>query len=63
MKIEVNTASSKQEAIPEIGRESKTLYYLIIGEGKEQVYINIGEKTYKGVVKLLIEKQTGKIGK
>lgn len=63
MKIEIKIASSKQESIPEIGRESKTLYYLILGEGKEVVYINIGEKTYNGVKELLAEKQVLKSGK
>lgn len=49
----VKTAESKQAAIPELGRDAKSLYYVIIGEGDERVIMNVGEKTFKGVNELL----------
>ena len=52
MKLEVKTTQSNQEAIPEIGKVAKSLYYLIIGEGEDKVIINVGEKTYNSVTKL-----------
>lgn len=53
MKQEITTAKSKQEAIPEIGKKEATLYYLIIGEKEDKIVINVGEKTYNGVQKLI----------
>lgn len=49
MKLEVKAATSTQTAIPELGKAEKKLYYLIIGEGAQQVVINVGEKTYTAV--------------
>lgn len=49
----VTTATSVQTAIPTLKREEKTLYYLVVGEEPEQVIINVGEKTYIGVKKLI----------
>lgn len=34
-------------------QKEKTLNYLIIGEGEEAVIINVGEKTYESVKKLV----------
>lgn len=56
MKIQVTT--STQSAIPEINREQKTMYYLIIGDGMDKAVINVGEKTYHTVGKLLANEQT-----
>lgn len=53
MKIEVNVAMTTQSAIPELGQAEKKLYYLIIGEKPEQTILNVGEKTYNGVAKIL----------
>lgn len=58
MKLEIKTARSEQTAIPELNKESKTLYYLIIGEGTEKIILNIGEKTYTGVQKLTENEKT-----
>lgn len=57
MKIEVKTAQSTQTAIPELGRAEKKMYYLIIGEGDDKAEINIGQKTYEKVAKLIKAKQ------
>ena len=39
--------------MPELGREEKTLYWLIIGEGEEKYALNVGEKSYEEVNKLI----------
>lgn len=51
--MKVTTAKSEQSAIPEIGREAKTLYYIIMEEGEDKIIINVGEKTYNGVKNLV----------
>lgn len=52
--LTVKLATSKQEAIPEIGKKASTLNYLIlINEKEEKVIINVGEKTYLSVSNLL----------
>ena len=38
-------------ALPELGREEKTMYWLIIGEGKEKYALNVGKKSYEKVTK------------
>lgn len=54
VKKTVNTAETIQVAIPELNKAAKKLYYLIIGDTpEERVVINIGEKTYIGVNKLI----------
>ena len=45
--------------MPELGREEKTLYWLIIGEGEEKYAMNVGKKSYNEVNKL-IEKEAEK---
>lgn len=57
MKHTVKRAKSTQSAISEIGREEKSLYYLIIGEGDNKVIINIGEKTYEKIGTLVEEEK------
>lgn len=52
MKHEIKTVKSEQSAIPELSKEAKTLYYVIIGEGEKQVVIGIGEKNYKAIQEL-----------
>lgn len=52
-KINVNVAEATQTAVPELGKEAKKMYYLIIGEENNKVIINVGEKTYAGVASLL----------
>lgn len=49
----VDVARSTQSAIPELGQAEKTLYYLVIGEGDKKIVINVGEKTYSKVAKLI----------
>ena len=45
--------------MPELGREEKTMYWLIIGEGEEKYAMNVGKKSYNEVNKL-IEKEAEK---
>lgn len=52
MKHEIKVAMQEQAAIPEIGREAKTLYWLIIGEGEDKITINTGKATYDKIKKL-----------
>lgn len=53
MKLEIKTAKSVQNAIPELKREERTLYFLVIGNDDGIVTMNIGEKTYNSIEKLL----------
>lgn len=43
--------------------ETKTLYYLTIGEGDNLLQINVGEKTYEAVQKINTETKPKKDGK
>lgn len=52
MTTTVTVAKATQSAIPEMGREEKTLYYLIVGEGENKVVINTGEKNYEAIKNL-----------
>lgn len=52
MKLEIKVAKTTQTAIPEMGRPEKHLYFLIIGEGENQITINVGPKTYESIQKL-----------
>lgn len=56
--MKISVAKSTQTAIPELGREEKTLYYLVVenSTGKGQV-LNVGEKTYKGVQELIAQEE------
>lgn len=60
MKQEVTTAKSTQSAMPELGIEEKTLYYLVIGESPNSVKLNIGKKTYNAVKSLTEKKEAHK---
>lgn len=60
--LKVQTANTVQMAIPALKREEKTLYYLIIGEGDDQVVINVGDKTYKSVENLLKKEEVMSVG-
>lgn len=53
MKLEIKTAKSTQSAVPELKREEKTLYFLIIGNEDAIVTLNVGEKTYNSITKLI----------
>lgn len=53
MQTNVDVAKATQTAIPELDMAEKNLYYLIIGEGEKKVQINVGEKTYTSVAKLI----------
>ena len=57
MLVEVNVAKATKTAIPELGKNEKTLHYLIIGTGEKKTVINVGEKTYNSVEKMLHVKQ------
>ena len=54
-KIEVNTA--KQTSVID---ETKTTHYVILGEGKEKTVINVAEKTYDKVNKVIGKKEDKK---
>lgn len=49
----VDTTKVKQDANSVLGTAEKTLYYLLIGTGETKAVINVGEKTYATVSKLL----------
>lgn len=53
MKIEVRVAKSTQTAVPELNREEKTLYFLIIGNEDSVATLNVGLKTYESVSAML----------
>jgi hypothetical protein len=55
MLLEVNTTKVKQEGNTVLDTKEKTLYYLLIGVGQTKAVINVGEKNYVGVSKLLAE--------
>lgn len=58
MKLEIKTAKSVQPAIPELKREAKTLYFLVIGNEDGIVTLNVGEKTFTSINKLIDNEQT-----
>ena len=39
--------------MPELSREEKTMYWLIIGEGEDKYALNIGKKSYEEINKLI----------
>ena len=51
--MKISTTKQTQGALPELGREERTMYWLIIGEGEEKYAINIGKKSYEKVNKLI----------
>ena len=53
--VTVKVTSVKQEGNEILGTKEKTLWYLVIGEGENKIQINVGEKTFNGVKKLLDE--------
>lgn len=55
MLLEVNTTKVKQEGNAILNTAEKTLYYLLIGTGETKAVINVGEKTYVSVSKLIAE--------
>ena len=61
--MKISTTKQTQGALPELGREEKTMYWLIIGEGEEKYAMNVGKKSYYEVNKLIAieaEKETEK---
>lgn len=58
MKLEIKTAKSVQTAIPEMKREEKTLYFLIIENDDGIVTLNVGEKTFTSINKLIENEKT-----
>lgn len=53
--LQVDTTKVKQEANAVLNTTEKTLYYLLIGTGETKTVINVGEKTYVTVSKLIAE--------
>lgn len=62
MKTEIRVFKTTQQAIPEMKREEKTLYFLLIGSEEGVVTINVGEKTYNSIKKI-IENENNSIKK
>ena len=61
--MKISTTKQTQTALPELGREEKTLYWLIIGEGEDKYALNVGKKSYEEVNKLItkeVEKEAEK---
>lgn len=56
--MKITVAKATQTAIPQLGKEEKTLYYLIVEniKGKNTV-LNVGEKTYTGVQELIAQEE------
>lgn len=48
----VVAVKTTQEAIPELGKEAKTLYYLQIKTTKGAITMNVGKVTYEEVNRL-----------
>ena len=44
--MKITTTKQKQGALPELGREEKTMYWLIIGEGEDKYALNVGKKNW-----------------
>lgn len=61
MKATIKTAKQTQEAIPEMGREAKTNYWIIIQvEGSEEkITVRTGEETYTKLTPVDNNKKTG----
>ena len=57
--MKISTVKQTQGALPELGRQEKTMYWLIIGEGEDKYALNVGKKSYEEVNKL-IEKEAEK---
>lgn len=53
MKVQVTTI--EQTANEVLGKKAETLRYLVLGEGENQITINIGQKSYDKVKKALDE--------
>ena len=61
--MKISTIQQTQGALPELNRQEKTIYWLIIGEGEHKYVINVGKKTYEEINKLITkeaEKETEK---
>ena len=51
--MKISTTKQTQGALPELGREEKTMYWLIIGEGEDKYALNVGKKSYEEVNRLI----------
>ena len=52
--LTVTVAKSTQEAIPELGRDAKNMYFVKIQNNNgESIVINIGENSYTKLAKLI----------
>ena len=51
--MKISTAKQTQDAIPELDREEKTMYWLIIGENEDKYALNVGKKSYEEINKLI----------
>ena len=62
--MKISSTKQTQGALPELGREEKTMYWLIIGEGEDKYTLNVGKKSYEEVNKLIakeIEKEKERV--
>ena len=59
--MKISTTKQTQGAMPELGREEKTMYWLIIGESEDKYILNVGKKSFEEINKLIsreAEKET-----
>lgn len=57
-KMNVTITTQRQEALPELGRDAKTIHYIIIGEGDDKIIITSGESTTKKIMAIMNKKPT-----
>lgn len=55
-KIQVQTFIGENSKLINGKIEKGKIYWLVVGEGEETTTINVGEKTYEAVTKLLTKK-------
>lgn len=52
MQVNVIAVKTTQAAIPELGRESKDMYFLKLINENGETTLNVGEKTYNTIKKM-----------
>ena len=49
--MKISTTRQTQGALPELGREEKTMYWLIIVESEDKYILNVGKKSFEEINK------------